>query len=248
MLQTCFQNVNETPNTCQQPVNVTEQPDTASSCQRAGCTTGSCARRVCDTPYNLYACVLLICWWCCDLCWYCMSVAISLFAAAAAAACCYRCWCHATSYYFILLLVFLSLFSFDAIFSLVVLVQAQRHTTLLTPVCRGRRACTPPCSIRVSLLLLLLCTFSAAIVGRCLLLLLGRCLLLPPPSSLLLRLLQALLLFLLPPLLMLYPHLTCMLCVVFTLNRLFFYPTSSVKCAVFIRFFVLEDTSYVATD
>ena len=38
----------------------------------------------------------------------------------------------------------------EAIFSLVVLVQPQRHTTLLVPVCHGRRVSTPPCSMPVA--------------------------------------------------------------------------------------------------
>ena len=37
----------------------------------------------------------------------------------------------------------------EAIFYLAVLAKAQRHTTLLTPACHGRRACTLPCSMRV---------------------------------------------------------------------------------------------------
>ena len=37
----------------------------------------------------------------------------------------------------------------EAIFSLMLPAQAQRHTTL-TPVCRGRLACTPPCCMCVS--------------------------------------------------------------------------------------------------
>ena len=91
----------------------------------------------------------------------------------------------------------------EAIFYLAVLAKAQRHTTLLTPVCHGRRACTPPCSMRVvpgATAVVYYCyPSSAAVVCVAAVTLLAASgswrMLLPPPPFSLLQLQQALLIF-----------------------------------------------------
>ena len=113
--------------------------------------------------------------------------------------------------------------------SLVVLVQAprQKHYSPLFAMVDVRVPLRAACVLSLLLSLLLLsflcrccwcCCRGAACCCCCWVVV--YCMVLPPPSSLLLQLLQALLLCLLP-LSMLYPNLTCVLRVVFTMNRFF---------------------------
>ena len=67
-----------------------------------------------------------------------------------------------------------SLLLFTPFVSLVLLVQAQRYTTLLTRVCHGRRVCTPPCSFVLSLPLLIVVLSITAILSLLLLFVLLR--------------------------------------------------------------------------
>lgn len=160
---------------------------------------------------------------------------LPLFAAAAeaAAACCWRCCCccdaaHSSTAAGVVVSV-----AIDAIFSRVLMVQAQRRTTLATPVFHGRRAGHPSVQQCVLPLLLLLWSATIAILSVLLLLvqLLRRCLLVRCPCChrrhpLCCCSCYSHYSFFLPRL-MLYPQLTCVLCVVSTLDRLFLFNVTS---------------------
>ena len=99
------------------------------------------------------------------------------------------------------------------------------YKSLFTPVCHGGRACTPPCSRRVvpvATVVVYYCyPYYAAVVGAVAVTLLG-VVVYVATAAILSAVAAAIGITqnLLPPL-MLHPHLTCVLCVVFTLNRLF---------------------------